>query len=90
MADRPSLNGKSSVPANMPSLLPRPSKPNPQISSPTTKNTSPDLKDEAHLLKKDKQTERFIKLMNTDINQRLDQMHSKFEERMKQRKKQFG
>jgi len=28
--------------------------------------------------------------MNTDINSRLDQMHTKFEERMRVRKKQFA
>ena len=47
--------------------------------------------DEALIQKRgDKQTDRFIKLMNNDINTRLDKMHSKFEERMKQRKMHFA
>jgi len=85
-ADRPSLNGVSPT---MPSLMPRPTKP--ASISPSGKNlASPLEKDEALIQKRDKQTERFIKLMNTDINHKLDQMHSKFEERMKQRKRQFA
>jgi hypothetical protein len=53
----------------MPSLLPRPTKQTMQSLSPsTTKKASIEDKDEAYIQKKDKQTERFIKLMNTDIN----------------------
>jgi hypothetical protein len=51
--------------------MPRPSKP---VSiSPPGKNAAPNLdRDEALIQKRDKQTERFIKLMNTDINHKLD------------------
>jgi hypothetical protein len=38
------------------------------------------------LLKRELQTNRFVKLMNTDINHKLDLINQRFEERMRLRK----
>lgn len=42
--------------------------------------------EEDTLLKRELQTTRFVKLMNTDINQKLDLINQRFEERMRLRR----